>query len=317
MSDTQNPAEALLAALLKAASTPPAAPAAEVGPLLAERRRSPGFAKVLPDLIAARDTMRPLKASTPGLAVEFDQKTRQTTRRTYHYADLAEILDVVTKPLLDAGFLLTQSVGRFGAGDVLITELLHASGEWMASYTPIILNPEDPQRQAASITSAKRSAIPTLLGLAAEQAGKTEVEWQDRGEIRSAGVDQSTGEGWEGAMAVSDAPFDGGEPVNGASAPESVPKVEERPAPAPPLQLDYDQPGNRKVALAALRKIVSTAAKGGDRLAAEEAWSITYAPLIAKLPPQELEIAVDEFRRKLEVDPPPVAGVTYPAFPNA
>jgi len=78
------------------------------------------------------------------------------------YASLANILDVIQKPLAEAGLSFTQ----FPDGDTLTTLLMHDSGEWIeASYTMPVVKANDPQAMGSAITYARRYALGAALGL--------------------------------------------------------------------------------------------------------------------------------------------------------
>ena len=78
------------------------------------------------------------------------------------YASLANILDVIQKPLAEAGLSFTQ----FPDGESLTTIIMHDSGEWMeASYTMPVAKINDPQAMGSAITYARRYALGAVLGL--------------------------------------------------------------------------------------------------------------------------------------------------------
>ncbi len=121
------------------------------------------------------------------------------------YADLAAILEAVRKPLADNALalvqtsearceLLTQTSGGRSQleGVVVITTLIHSSGEWIRGELLMPLDVKDPrktgpQQAAASFTFGRRHALMAILGIAAE----TEDE-PAPGALRTSGT--STGE---------------------------------------------------------------------------------------------------------------------------
>src|SRR6516164_2772020 len=64
-----------------------------------------------------------------------DIETRSGGTYTYRYADLASVVEVVRKPMLDNGLVLIQMPSsRIEDGNVtqvLVTRLAHTSGEWI------------------------------------------------------------------------------------------------------------------------------------------------------------------------------------------
>lgn len=78
------------------------------------------------------------------------------------YASLANILDVIQKPLSDANLSFCQ----LPDGDSLTTILMHNSGEWIsASYVMPVAKINDPQAMGSAITYARRYALGSILGL--------------------------------------------------------------------------------------------------------------------------------------------------------
>lgn len=86
---------------------------------------------------------------------------------TYHYADLADILDSVRETLSKNGLAVTQIVTRVGDANVLLTRLLHVSGQFVESVYPL---PQacGAQEMGSAITYARRYSICPILGIAGE-----------------------------------------------------------------------------------------------------------------------------------------------------
>lgn len=90
----------------------------------------------------------------------------------YKYADLASCLEAIKKPLSDNGLAVSQLVSVDGDKQMLITMLLHSSGQWLKS----ILNIESVvmkqcnslQQIGAGITYARRYALSAIIGLTQE-----------------------------------------------------------------------------------------------------------------------------------------------------
>ena len=79
------------------------------------------------------------------------------------YADLASVVEA-SKPIAKHGLSVTQYV----VGDVLVTRLLHSSGEWIRGEYPIRPVKNDPQGIGSAITYARRYAWQSIIGLPAE-----------------------------------------------------------------------------------------------------------------------------------------------------
>jgi hypothetical protein len=93
-------------------------------------------------------------------------------QRTFRYAPLSSGLDIVRKTLGQHEIATVQTTAIDQASGLvnLTTVLAHASGEWIASDWPVcpIAEMASPQRMGAALTYARRYALFTLVGIAAE-----------------------------------------------------------------------------------------------------------------------------------------------------
>lgn len=90
----------------------------------------------------------------------------------YKYADLASCLHIVKKPLADNGLSISQLISQDGDKHILITLLLHSSGQWLKS-TFVIENVvmkqcNSLQQLGAGISYARRYTFSAIIGLAQE-----------------------------------------------------------------------------------------------------------------------------------------------------
>lgn len=83
---------------------------------------------------------------------------------SYQYADLADVLDHVRGPLTENGLAIIQIV----TPGMLITRLVHESGQSFESNYPLPQTAIDPQSMGSAITYARRYSICPLLGIAGE-----------------------------------------------------------------------------------------------------------------------------------------------------
>ena len=85
------------------------------------------------------------------------------------YADLSSVWDVSRKPLTDNGLAIVQTMGisEMG-GPVVITTLLHESGQWIRGTLPINPVKEDPQALGSAITYGRRYSLSAILGICPE-----------------------------------------------------------------------------------------------------------------------------------------------------
>jgi hypothetical protein len=86
------------------------------------------------------------------------------------YADLAAVHEACIDALTAEGLSVTQSVVTVPEtkGLLLITTLLHVSGQWLKSYMPITPVKNDPQGIGSAITYMRRYTLAALVGVATE-----------------------------------------------------------------------------------------------------------------------------------------------------
>jgi hypothetical protein len=117
-------------------------------------------------------------------------------RGRYMYADLADVLDHVRKPLTDNGLAIVQIIQP----GVLLTRLVHESGQSLESSYPLPTGQIDQQAMGGAITYARRYSICPLLGIAGETdddaqgahdaaAAKAEVEAEEKRMAAQAALD--------------------------------------------------------------------------------------------------------------------------------
>lgn len=85
-----------------------------------------------------------------------------------HYADLASCWEALRPVLSKNGLSVTQYTNVSQDGTVLVTLLLHASGEWIRGTYPIHPKDNSPQALGSAITYAKRYALQAITGLASD-----------------------------------------------------------------------------------------------------------------------------------------------------
>lgn len=85
------------------------------------------------------------------------------------YVALDGVIDAVSGALRDEGIAIMQQtdVTEHG-GTILITRLIHESGEWIASRYPVHPVKSDPQGEGSALTYARRYALMALVGIAPE-----------------------------------------------------------------------------------------------------------------------------------------------------
>ena len=84
------------------------------------------------------------------------------------YADLAAVLDAIRKPLADNGLSYIQAVTTTERGMAIGTRLLHASGQWLQTLTPMKVENEGNQAIGSAITYGRRYALSAMLGIVSD-----------------------------------------------------------------------------------------------------------------------------------------------------
>ena len=83
------------------------------------------------------------------------------------YADLAEIRDTVTPALSKNGIAVVHGLGPTdGGGLVVMTRLVHASGQWIESGFPIAY--DKPQTMGSAITYGRRYNLSAITNISAD-----------------------------------------------------------------------------------------------------------------------------------------------------
>ena len=84
-----------------------------------------------------------------------------------NYADLKAVIEAVKEPLNENGITFLQAVNNNGQElPVIETMLLHESGQFISSVTPVFCaKPNDPQAFGSGVTYSKRYALQAMLGL--------------------------------------------------------------------------------------------------------------------------------------------------------
>ncbi len=102
------------------------------------------------------------------------------------YADLASIWDACRIPLSKNGLCVAQSLEVIDGKTLLVTELMHTSGEWIDSHMLIQPVKNDPQGMGSAITYGRRFALSALVGIApAEKPTEDDCDDDDDGNAAS------------------------------------------------------------------------------------------------------------------------------------
>lgn len=82
------------------------------------------------------------------------------------YADLASCWDACRLPLSKNGLSVVQGMQVVEGHLYLITRLLHATGQWVSSTTPVTPKDDTPQGMGSALTYARRYALTAMVGVA-------------------------------------------------------------------------------------------------------------------------------------------------------
>lgn len=81
------------------------------------------------------------------------------------YATLESVWEAARGPLTKNGLAVSQTTDVDSEGPVVITWLLHQSGQWLCGQTPIVSSKPDAQSMGAAITYARRFALAAIIGI--------------------------------------------------------------------------------------------------------------------------------------------------------
>lgn len=118
---------------------------------------SPTVGEIAKALVAAQATFKPAvrDATNPHFGSKF--------------VSLTGVIDAVSASLRDAGIAFVQATDvTDNGGTVLVTTLIHESGEWLSGRYPVRAVKQDPQSEGSALTYARRYALMSLVGIAPE-----------------------------------------------------------------------------------------------------------------------------------------------------
>jgi hypothetical protein len=83
------------------------------------------------------------------------------------YASLASCVQTAAPTLAKYGLAISQVVGTRDRAPVLVTTLMHTSGQWLGDEAPLFGN--NPQQVGASLTYSRRQNYSSIIGLISEE----------------------------------------------------------------------------------------------------------------------------------------------------
>lgn len=85
-----------------------------------------------------------------------------------NYADLTSVWRACRKSLTDNGLSVIQTTDIREDKILVVTTLMHSSGEWMKGCLPLLLSKNDAQSMGSAITYARRYALAAIAGVCKE-----------------------------------------------------------------------------------------------------------------------------------------------------
>lgn len=102
--------------------------------------------------------------------VKGETKSGRAFEYSFDYTTLDAVIEHARKPLTDNGLWFVQTLG---AGEdkkyFLETTLVHSSGQWITSQTPVLVEDIGNQKFGAALTYMKRYALSAMLGISSEE----------------------------------------------------------------------------------------------------------------------------------------------------
>lgn len=82
------------------------------------------------------------------------------------YADLQSVWDAIRQPLATNGLCVVQSTSVSATGQLLlVTTLIHKSGEWISGEYPIVPVKAEPQAYGSALSYGRRYALAAMCGV--------------------------------------------------------------------------------------------------------------------------------------------------------
>lgn len=98
--------------------------------------------------------------------------TKDQKGYNYKYANLTSCLEVIKQPFLEHNLAISQVISIHEGEQVLITLLIHQSGEWIKSIFPlkheVAKGMNDMQALGSAISYARRYALSSIVGIGQE-----------------------------------------------------------------------------------------------------------------------------------------------------
>jgi len=135
--------------------------------------KSESHLPVLPINVIQSDKIGELATALSIAQGQIEGAKKDSQGYNYNYADLAAVMGVAKKPLTQNGLSVVQQTQFRESSIVLVTTLLHKSGEWMRGYFPFRVDESMKgntymQKLGSSMTYARRYAYAAMIGITQE-----------------------------------------------------------------------------------------------------------------------------------------------------
>jgi hypothetical protein len=207
------------------------------------------------------------------------------------FADLASVWDACRAPLAENGLSVVQALEPAPEGALmLVSTLLHTSGQWINSTVLMPLAKPDPQGYGSAITYARRYALAALVGVAPEDDDGNAASQDPNGGHyeRQQAAPAAVGQGRPPGAQTTPRPA---MPPQAPTEDDGLDGLRER------LAAEYQKSGGPKGAPAFYRWITTELGRDIERRD-----QLTREELVALLATLAGETATDPFEDQVEVD---------------
>lgn len=127
-------------------------------------RESSDIAKIAHALVQAQKAL-----ANPPRNRTVKVRTKTGGEYVFRYATLDQIMDAARPALGEAGLCVLQPIVSTEKGSVLVTRLLHESGQWMECEIPLPRLGEDLQGFGSAVSYVRRYAVSAMLNITADE----------------------------------------------------------------------------------------------------------------------------------------------------
>lgn len=117
--------------------------------------QSDDIQELVKSLIEVQDEIRDVEKASKG----------QVGQQVYWYANLESVIEATRVPFARNGLVVSQLSGVHEGKMVLITLLMHSSGQWLKSVMPVMNERNTAQSLGSGLTYARRYSLAALAGV--------------------------------------------------------------------------------------------------------------------------------------------------------